>query len=114
MDAAKTEGLTLPAVSNFEAEAGYGVTATVAGEQIAIGARRFMDKLGIDIAPFADKAVALTEKARSPLYMAIDGKVAALLAIADPIKPTTPAAIRAFHAEGLKVVMISGRRDGDN
>ena len=108
VDAARTEGLMLPAVSNFEAEAGYGVTATVAGEQIAIGARRFMDKLDIDITPLADKAAALTEKARSPLYMAVNGKVAALLAIADPIKPTTPAAIRAFHAEGLKVVMISG------
>jgi Cu+-exporting ATPase len=106
--AGEAEGLVLPAVSDFAAEAGYGVTAAVDGQRIAIGARRYMDKLGIDVSPVADEALALTAKARSPLYMAVDGRIAALLAIADPVKKTTPDAIRAFHEEGLKIVMISG------
>lgn len=108
VDAAKAEALDLPAVTDFTAETGYGVTATVGSERMVIGARRLMDRLGIDVSALEAEARGLTEQARSPLYMSVDGSVAALLAIADPVKPTTAAAIAAFHDQGLRVVMVSG------
>jgi len=106
--AARQEGISPAAASDFAAEAGYGVAATVDGRTVAIGADRYMAKLGLDVAPFADKARAMGEKARTPLYAAVDGSLAAVIAVADPIKPTTPEAIRALHGMGLTVAMITG------
>ena len=67
-----------------------------------------MAKLGHDVAPFAAEAVRLGDEGKSPLYAAIDGRLAAILAVADPVKTTTPQAIRALHGLGLKVAMITG------
>nr|WP_316655958.1 heavy metal translocating P-type ATPase [uncultured Gellertiella sp.] len=108
VDAARVEGLALAAISDFAAEAGFGVRARVAGQEIAIGALRYMEKLGTDVSVLASEAQELAGKARSTLYMAVDGHLAALFAVADPVRKTTPEAIRSFHAQGLKVVMISG------
>ena len=67
-----------------------------------------MARLGIDVSPFGNTAARLGDEGKSPLYAAIDGKLAAILAVADPIKETTPTAIRALHTMGLKVAMITG------
>lgn len=67
-----------------------------------------MVKLGYDIVKFADDADRLGREGQSPLYAAVDGRLAAIIAVADPIKPTTPEAIAALHALGLKVTMITG------
>ena len=67
-----------------------------------------MRKLGLDVAIFQETAARLGAEAKSPLYAAIDGKLAAIIAVADPIKPTTKEALDALHAMGLKVVMITG------
>ena len=106
--AAKDDGLDVPATSGFEATPGMGVKATVDGRLVQVGADRLMAALGIDVAPFAQQAAALGNEGKSPLYAAIDGKLAAILAVADPIKETTPQAIAALHALGLKVAMITG------
>lgn len=106
--AAKAEKLALHAVAEFEAVPGYGVTAVVDGHRIAIGADRFMSRIGIDPAPLAEQALAFGRKAKTPLYAALDGRLAAVIAVSDPVKPTTPQAIRALHGLGLKVAMITG------
>ena len=106
--AAAEEGLTLPHVSGFTSQTGYGVQAQAGTQTVDIGADRFMTKLGLDVALFADVAAQLAEEGKSPLYAAINGRLAAILAVADPIKKTTPQAIRALHALGLKVAMITG------
>ena len=106
--AAAEEGLTLPDVTGFASLTGFGVQAKAGTEKVEIGADRFMSKLGLDIAPFAEIAARLADQGKSPLYAAIDGRLAAVLAVADPIKETTPQAIRALHALGLKVAMITG------
>jgi Cu+-exporting ATPase len=108
VDAAKGRGLTLAAVDGFDAVPGYGVAATVQGRKIEVGADRFMQKLGYDVAAFASSATRLGDEGKSPLYAAIDGKLAAIIAVADPIKASTPQAIAALHALGLKVAMITG------
>ncbi len=106
--AAKQQGLTLEAVEGFDAVPGFGVSAKVAGRSISVGADRFMTQLGLDVASFLPAAQRLGEQGKSPLYAAIDGRLAAVIAVADPIKETTPAAIKALHALGLRVAMITG------
>ncbi len=106
--AASEEGLVLPEVTTFDSVTGFGVAAQAGEQKIEVGADRYMIKLGLDVAPFAAEAARLGDDGKSPLYAAINGKLAAILAVADPIKETTPDAIRALHALGLKVAMITG------
>jgi P-type Cu+ transporter len=106
--AAKAEGLTLPPVTSFDAIPGFGIRATVGGHLVEVGADRFMARIGMATDGFDVSAAALATRARTPLYAAIDGKLAALIAVADPVKATTPAAIAALHHLGLKVAMITG------
>ncbi|WEX09234.1 heavy metal translocating P-type ATPase [Chelativorans sp. AA-79] len=108
VDAAAGEDISLPAVSDFESVTGLGVKALAGGSQVEIGADRYMAELGHDVAGFAEVAERLGDEGKSPLYAAIDGKLAAIIAVADPIKETTPAAIEALHDLGLKVAMITG------
>jgi len=106
--AAVEEGLALPEVTGFQSVTGFGVAADAGGRRVEIGADRYMARLGLDVAPFAAEAARLGDEGKSPLYAAIDGRLAAVLAVADPVKATTPQAIRALHDMGLKVAMITG------
>lgn len=108
VQAAESEGLSLPAVSAFESVTGFGVRAEVLGASVEIGADRYMRKLGLDVAVFAATAERLGSEGKSPMYAAIDGRLAAIVAVSDPIKASTPKAIAALHALGLKVAMITG------
>lgn len=108
VDAAKQQQLGLPQVERFESVTGMGVDASANGQAIQIGADRYMVQLGIDVAPFAATAQRLGDEGKSPLYVAIDGTLAGIIAVADPIKESTPAAIQALHQLGLKVAMITG------
>ena len=113
--AAEEENLTLGIPEGFESVTGFGIRAAVGGTRVEIGADRFMHTLGLDVANFADQARRLGDEGKTPLYAALDGKLAAIIAVADPIKETTPAAIQALHQLGLKVAMITGdnRRTGE-
>lgn len=106
--AAKHKGLTLAPIAAFDAIPGFGVSAKVGGRSVAVGADRFMAQQGLDVTRFQSTAQRLGEQGKSPLYAAIDGRLAAVIAVADPIKATTPEAIKALHALGLKVAMITG------
>jgi heavy metal translocating P-type ATPase len=106
--AAEAEGLILPEVTAFYSVTGFGVTAAAGGQRVDVGADRYMVKLGLDVSGFGDTATRLGDEGKSPLYAAIDGKLAAIIAVADPIKETTPQAIQALHLLGLKVAMITG------
>src|SRR5690606_36241725 len=106
--AAHAEGLALPAVEQFQADTGSGVWGVAGGRRIEIGADRYMRKLGIEPQRFGDDARRLADEGKTPIYAAIDGRLAAMLAVADPIKPTTAQSIAALHGLGLKVAMITG------
>ncbi|MCM8559643.1 heavy metal translocating P-type ATPase [Pseudomonas shahriarae] len=108
VSAAKSKGITLAPIEAFDAVPGFGVTAKVAARTVSVGADRFMTQLGLDVTGFQSTAQRLGEQGKSPLYAAIDGRLAAVIAVADPIKETTPEAIRALHALGLRVAMITG------
>ncbi|XVN74689.1 Copper-transporting P-type ATPase [Oligella sp. MSHR50489EDL] len=106
--AAQTEGASLAAVSQFESITGMGVRAQSNGRTIEIGADRFMRSLGLEPSQFDETALRLASEGKSPMYAAIDGQLAAIIAVSDPIKESTPAAIKALHDLGLNVVMITG------
>ncbi|EDD5230478.1 heavy metal translocating P-type ATPase [Salmonella enterica] len=105
---AEEEGIALPGMNGFESVTGMGVYATVDGTRVDVGADRYMREIGVDISGFATTAERLGQEGKSPLYAAIDGQLAAIIAVADPIKPSTPAAINALHQLDIKVAMITG------
>jgi len=108
VEAAALEGVALQPVSDFMSVTGFGVKAMAGGKHIEIGADRYMIELGHDVTVFSAVAERLGNEGKSPLYAAIGGKLAAIIAVADPIKATTPAAIKVMHDLGLKVAMITG------
>ena len=115
VDAARAGNIALGTISQFESITGFGVSARVDGDLVEIGADRFMRELGLSVESFGSDATRLGDEGKTPLYAAINGKLAAMIAVADPIKETTAAAIRALHDLGLKVAMITGdnRRTGE-
>ena len=108
VEAAEAENINVPRPQDFESITGMGVRAGVDGRDVEVGADRHMRSLGLDVDGFSATAERLGSEGKSPLYAAIDGRLAAIIAVADPIKPDTPAAIAALHALGLKVAMITG------
>ncbi|MFE1597578.1 heavy metal translocating P-type ATPase [Methylobacterium sp. ID0610] len=105
---AEARGLALPPVEAFEAVPGFGLTGRAGGRAVAVGAARHMARLGIAVAPLAEEAARLAEAGRSPLYVALDGRLAALLTVADPLKPTAAAAVRALQRQGVAVALVTG------
>lgn len=108
VEAAEEGGRELPSMTEFESVTGMGVRANVEGVRVEVGADRFMRALGLDVDIFARTAERLADEGKSPLYVAFEGQLAAIIAVADPIKSSTPAAIAALHQLGLKVAMITG------
>jgi Cu+-exporting ATPase len=105
---ARRRGLALGEVTDFAAEPGFGVLGTVDGRRVAVGADRLMQRMGLDLAGMTKAAQRLAGDGKTPLYAAMDGRLAALVAVADPVKPSTPAAVEALHRLGLRVIMITG------
>lgn len=108
MSAARSRGVAVVPATDFEATPGFGVRGIVYGLEVLVGADRALKKHGIDVSAFAEEAERLGDGGKSPLYAAIDGRLAAIIAVSDPIKETTPQAVKALHDLGLKVAMITG------
>ena len=112
--AAEEKNVTTPAglepttVENFESVTGYGIAATVNGRRLEVGADRYMAKLGHSVDIFAEVAARLGDEGKTPLYAAIDNRLAAAIAVADPLKPSSIAAIKALQAMGIEVAMVTG------
>ncbi|MGH8690723.1 MAG: heavy metal translocating P-type ATPase [Burkholderiales bacterium] len=104
---AEERGLTLAPVEDFAAITGQGVVGTVKARQVAVGSARFMQAAGIP-KEMLERAEALRGQGKTVLFAAIDGRFAALIAVADPIKETTAEAVQALKAEGVRLVMLSG------
>ena len=101
-------GLTITSAELFEAWPGQGVVGRVEGRAVALGNPVLLAALGIDAAPLAREAETLRAEGQTAMFVAVDGRLAGLVAVADPIKATTPDAIRELHAEGLRLVMVTG------
>ncbi len=105
---AEERGLKLSTATDFDSPVGKGVTGAVEGRRIAVGNQRLMQDLGIDAGALESKANGLRADGATAVLVAIDDQPAGVIAIADPIKSTTPAAIAALHADGIRVVMLTG------
>ena len=105
---ARERRLTLPADVTFQSQTGRGVHGRVGGTDVVLGNAAMMQASGVDVSTAALDATALRAGARTVLYVAIDGRVAALFAIADPIKPTSREALDALRAQGLRVILLTG------
>ncbi|MCE8006020.1 heavy metal translocating P-type ATPase [Aestuariivita sp.] len=106
--AARDSGMTLPEVTGFEAVTGMGVTADVAGHAILIGADRLMARSGIETGALAKVAGRIAAEGQTPIFVALDGAIAAVLGVSDPVKPGAAHAIAALHEMGIKTAMITG------
>lgn len=105
---ARQENVARAEVTSFEAIPGYGVRAQVAGHQVLVGADRLLEREGIALGGLKETETKLAIRGRTALFTAIDGRVAAVIAVSDPVKPASAAAIRALHNLGLRVAMITG------
>ena len=106
--AAKDRDIPLTEAADFDSPVGRGVRGTIEGHQVALGNTRFLGELSIDVSALEPKAEALRHDGATAIFVAIDGKAAGVIGIADPIKATTPAAILALKAAGLRLVMMTG------
>jgi Cu+-exporting ATPase len=109
---AEQAGLSLAAVEGFSSITGYGVSAVIEGRNILVGADRLMIREGITLDDVRAVGDSLGEEGKTPLYAAIDGHLAAIIAVSDPIKSSTAEAIAALHNLGLEVAMITGDNKG--
>ncbi len=106
--AAREDELAVPEAEAFVVDAGYGVRAQVEGREVLVGADRYLEREGIRIDALRSRAAALADAGKTPMYAAVDGEAAAVIAVADPIKPGSRAAVQALRDLGLKVVMVTG------
>ncbi len=109
LDSATSKGLALSKVDNFESVTGAGVKGQVDGALVRVGKRAWLESEGIAIpSPMAAAAVALQEKAHTVIWLAENDLLSGFIAVADPIKTSTPEAVKALHGMGLKLVMLTG------
>jgi len=106
--AAEERGLELAPVADFDSPTGKGALGVVEGKRIPLGNAKFLAEQGVDVAPLADEADRLREDGATAIFMGVDGRVAAIFAIADPVKPSTPEALAALKEQGIRVVMLTG------
>ncbi len=108
VDVATLRKLDIPAVQDFDSPVGRGALGTVEGRRIVLGNLSFMNERGIDTVALAQKAEELRKDGATAIYAGVDGKLAGVFAIADPIKKTTPAALKMLRANGIRIVMLTG------
>jgi len=106
--AAEERKIALLPAERFAAITGAGVEARVAGRSVLAGAARLMAERGVDVSAFGARATDWGNEGKTPIFVAIDGQAAAMMAVTDPIKPSAVSAIAALHAQGLKTAMITG------
>ena len=101
-------GLELPEPTTFQAEPGFGLEAQVEGRRVQVGADRYMTRLGIDLSAHAGRIETMADDAKTPLFVAIDGVLAAIVAVSDPLKEGSVEAVAALHRLGHRVAMVTG------
>jgi Cu+-exporting ATPase len=105
---AEERGVELTSVESFESVTGKGVTGKLEGQTISLGNRRLLEDQGVDPGDLTAKAETLRQDGQTVMFVAVDGRIAGLLGVSDPVKQTTAEAIRQLHEEGIRIVMLTG------
>jgi Cu2+-exporting ATPase len=105
---ARERGIEAGDAARFEAVAGHGIRAEVDAHAVLVGNRKIMDEGGVDVIDLEDKAAALAEAGKTPMFVAVDGEPSGLVAVADAIKPSARETLRRFEHMGIEAVMITG------
>jgi len=108
VEGAQARGIAVGAAKDFSSLTGKGVIGTVDGKKVALGTEQLLDELGIDPEALAERAKELRSEGQTVMFVAVDGAAAGLVGVADPVKSTTPEAIRQLHEEGVRIVMLTG------
>ncbi|HVG04210.1 MAG TPA: HAD-IC family P-type ATPase, partial [Burkholderiaceae bacterium] len=108
VEAARKDGLTLEKAESFESTSGIGVRGVGRGQRLALGNTALMQDERVELAPLLDQAEELRKRGASVMFLAVDGKLAGLLAVADPVKSTTAEALAQLRNEGVRIVMATG------
>ena len=108
VDGATGRGVTASSIENFQSVTGQGVKGTAAGRALALGNAALMSSVGADVEPARERVEAARSKGMTAMYLAINGKLAGVFAVGDKVKDTTPAALEALKAQGLRIVMLTG------
>jgi Cu2+-exporting ATPase len=106
--AARSRGVALAPATAFTAIAGHGIEATVEGHRLLVGNRKLMTDRGVDIAALESRVTDLATAGKTPMFAAVDGQAAGIVAVADAVKPTAAQAVRALRSQGIEVVMMTG------
>lgn len=109
---AEERGVALPTTADFQSHTGKGVTGTIDGRSVALGNRALLEGLGIDPTPLSDRADRLRAEGQGVMFAAVDGKLAGLLVVADPVKESAAAAVQALGRDGMRVIMLTGDNRG--
>jgi Cu+-exporting ATPase len=108
VDGAEERGIALGAADDFEAVTGKGVKGTVDGKRVALGNLKLVQDLGVQVPDLAARADARRDEGETVMFVVVEGAVAGLVSVADPVKDTTPGALRELHRLGLKIIMATG------
>ncbi len=108
VDGARDRGVELADASDFDAVTGKGVKGTVDGKRVALGNAKLIDDLGLDAGALTDTANARRDQGETVMFVVVEDRIAGLVAVADPVKETTPAALKELHALGFRIVMATG------
>jgi len=108
VDGAKERDIAIPDVADFDAPTGKGTSGTVEGRNVALGNARFMSEIDVSTEDVEKAAEGLRLEGATAIFLAIDGKIAGVLAVADPVKSSTPSALAALRAAGIRIVMMTG------
>ncbi len=108
VNGAEERGLKFAPAEAFESLTGRGVRGLVSGSPAALGNQKLLEELRVDAGPLAAKAEALRSDGQTVMFVVVENKIAGLVGVADPIKTTTPEALRQLHAEGIRIVMLTG------
>ncbi len=108
VEGATDRGVSITDAGSFESVTGKGVTGTVAGRAVALGNAKLMDDLGVKPGALTTRAETMRQDGQTVMFVSVAGELAGLLGVADPIKETTPPAIRDLHHEGVRIVMLTG------
>jgi Cu+-exporting ATPase len=108
VSASEGRGTSVIAATEVQSTSGKGLRGLVGGKRVALGNRALLEELGINAASLADRAESLRVDGQTVMFVVVDGVIAGLIGVADPVKETTSEAIKALHAEGLRIVMLTG------